>query len=323
MADNTVIFQGRFTSAGVRSFIDFRSDIDWMRVINLTTTTAVGAGTGTEFYWQKGMTDDTGIEYQKTAVTNALTSLVMTQDGFLLEDTSTNPDKAINATVTSITGAAIPICTCTSTAGLVAGDIVRFVNVGGVQQFGGVDFTIDTVVANTSFRLPYAPQIVAGALPGSFYPVKWDPIYYPRRRFMTVVARGATTTVIMSVTHGLTIGQKVRFQVPAEYGMTQLDGLTGTITATNAVLNSITVDIDSTNFTPFAFPLTGAVPFTHAQVIPVGEDGTSAAGITLDDATTNTAVIRMSLGAGVQAPAGVLNDVIYWIAGKSFSVDNQ
>jgi hypothetical protein len=102
----------------------------------------------------------------------------------------------------------------------------------------------------------------------------------------------------------------------------------GTITAVDATVttgNSITVNIDSTAFTAFAFPLSAAVPFTFAEVIPVGEDTASAltAGVDiLTDATINTGYIGMILTGGASCPGGVVSDVVYWTAGKSFSVTN-
>lgn len=318
---NTEILQGRFTSAGVITNIPLPIDVDWMEVTNQTTMIAGGAGTGVLFNWQRGFADDTGIEYQKEAVTGSMNNVWMANNGFTRIDTSQNPDGAINANLTSISGAAPPIVATGVTAPLVAGDSVRFVNVPGAQQFGGVEFTVDTIVAGVSFRLPFAPTIVAtGAVVGSYYPVRWGPIYYPRRRFITSITQAANAVVVMTVTHGFTVGQRVRFQVPAGYGMTEINNLTGTITAVNLVTNAITTDIDSTLFTAFAWPLTAAVPLTHAQVVPVGEDSTL--GVTLDDATDNVSNIFMRLATGVDSPAGVLNDVIYWRAGRSFNVNN-
>lgn len=322
MADNTIIQQGRFTADGSAKVIKFRGDVDWMRVYNYTTTAAAGgAGTGVEFLWMKGMTDDYGFEYQKLAADESMSPVVITSGGFTYIDTSsTNPLGAINSTVTGISNAAIPIVSATSTATLVAGDIVRFVNVAGAQQFGGVDFEIDTVVANTSFRLVYAPQIVAGTT-GSFYPVNIPRAFYPKRRFISKITAANPAVVTTTVSHGYTAGQKVRMQVPAGYGMTQMDRLEATITAVTD--STFTTDIDASAFTAFAWPLTAAAPFTHAQVTPVGESSSYDYINLTDDATVDEGYIAMYLAAGTDSPAGVLNDVIYWQAGKSFSVTNE
>ena len=140
MADNTIIMQGRFTQAAtaVAKTIVLRSDVDWMRVYNLTIadadqTTAVGV----EYYWQRGFADDRGLEYKKSSAANAanLTDY-MASGGFTLVDTSASPNGALNATVTAISNAAIPVVSNSGTNGLVAGNVVRIINVAGSQQLG-------------------------------------------------------------------------------------------------------------------------------------------------------------------------------------------
>lgn len=321
MATNTINQQGSFTADGTAKIIPLRNGVDWIEVDNLTTTTAGGAGTGVEFKWQRGMAVDTGFEYQKLAADDSITKVVMATGGFTYLDTSVNnPFGAINATVTAISAAAIPIVSATSTATLIAGDIVRFVDVTGAQQFGGVDFEIDTVNANTNFRLVYAPQIVAGTT-GSFYPVNIPPAFYPRRRFISSVTAATPAVVETTVSHGYTVGQQVRMKVPAVYGMTQMDDLIATITAVTAA--TFTTDIDAAAFTAFAWPLTAAGAFTHAQVVPLGEDSSYTYVNLLDDATVDQGYIAMSLAAGTDSPAGAANDVIYWRAGTSFNVVNE
>ncbi len=319
---NAIIQQGRFTSTSEAVYLNLRADIDWIEVRNMTTLTAGGAATGVKFEWQRGMDADTGIEYTKLAADDSITIGVLAAGGFTRLDTSENPDGPLNANLTQINAGAPPVVLTGVTAPLIDNDVVRFVNVPGAQQFGGIDFTVDTIVANTSFELPFAPTIVTtGAVVGSYYPVRFNPVYYPRRRFITSISQAANAVIVMTVTHGYTVGQKVRFHVSADYGMNEINNLTATITAIAAGANSITIDIDTTAFTAFAWPLTAGVPFTPAQVVPVGEDSTL--GITLDDATRNTAEIQMRLAGGTHSPAGDTNDVIYWIAGKSFSVDNE
>jgi len=320
--ESTIIQQGRFTADGTAEVIKLRSDVDWMYVKNYTTTLAGGAGTGVEFRWQKGMADDTAFEYQKLAADESMVPVVAATGGFTYVNTQTsNPLSAINATITAISGAAIPIATAGSTAGLVDGSIVRLINPLGALQFGGVDFTIDTIVANTSFALANAPQIVASALAGSFYIVNVPQAFYPKKRTIALIDQDATATTETTVDHGFTVGQKVRYYVPDTYGMTQIDGLEATVLAVTAA--GFTTDINSTAFTAFAWPLTAAGPFQHAEVVPVGQASGSPYANLLDGATVDEGYIAMSLATGTDSPAGAANDVIYWMAGKSFSVDNE
>jgi hypothetical protein len=322
--DNTIIQQGRFTSDGTSHTLSIRSDVDWMKVLNLTVaattqTTAVGV----EYYWQRGFAQDRGIEYKKSNAANAanLTEYIAS-GGFTLVDSSINPPGALTA-VTSINTATPPEVTVSSTAGLVDGDVVRMINITSGQQLGGVDFTID-VTGGTTFQLEYMTAIAA-ATTGFYRKINFNPIFYPRHRFISEISVASQAVVTMTVTHGYQIGQEVRFVVPAAYGMVEMDGLQGAIVAIDTTANTITVDIDSSTFTAFTFPLSAAAPFSPALVVPIGENTAVALDEGVDiltDATLNTAFIGMRLAAGANSPAGVDNDVIYWVAGKSFNVDN-
>lgn len=332
--DNTIIQQGRFTSTGTAKVLQIRSDVDWMRVLNLTIadadqTTAVGV----EYFWQRGMAVDRGIEYKKSNAANAanLTDY-MASGGFTLQDTSASPLDSYHAVggseeITAISTAAIPVATNSGTNGLVAGDVVRLTNVTGAPQLAGYDFTVgyNTLTSGT-FSLDYMAQLSVAGTTAAWRRIKWNPIFYPRHRYITAISAAASAVVKLSVTHGYTVGQQVRFVVPDAFGMVEMNGLIGTITAINTTTtsgNTITVDIDSSAFTAFSFPLAAAVPFSPALVVPVGESVDSTYANLLDDATDNQAYLGMRLAAGANSPAGQTNDVVYWVAGKSFSVDNQ
>jgi len=318
MSYNTYTQQGSFVSTGARKTLLLRGDIDWIHTWNLTTLAAGGAGTGVEFRWMRGFEDDTAIEYTKLAADDSIAIDTIASGGFTPIDSSKTPKlSAINSTVTAVSNASPPLVSLTSTAGLEENDIIRIINVTGAQQLGGIDFTIDTITANTSFELAFAPTIVAGTI-GSFRRVIKNPLYYPRHRYISAITQATNAVITLTVTHGFTVGQIVRFQVPAAFDMTEMNNLQGTITAVSAVNNTITVNIDSSGFTAFAWPLTTDVPFTPAMVIPLGDEAT-----VLDGATYNQGYIGVELAAGVDSPAGVLNDDIFWMAGKGFSVNNE
>lgn len=326
--DNTIIQQGSFTSTGVAKTIQLRSDVDWMKIYN-TTQAAAGQTTavGVEYYWQSGFPAGAMWEYKKSNAANAANlSVYSATGGFTFVDSTTGVLGAIHATITAISNAAIPVVTVGVNHTLSAGNIVRLFDCAGGQQLGGIDFTVGyNTLGAATFDLTYMPQIVA-ATTGSYRLVPYDPIFYPRRRTITKITQAAQAVVTMSVTHGYTVGQKVRFQVFHDFGMIEMDGLIGTITAINTTLatgNSITVDIDSSAFTAFTWPVSAAYPFTPAEVIPVGMNTAVAMGAGTDplaDATVNTGYIGMFMEAGANSPAGQNNDVIYWVAGKSFSV---
>jgi hypothetical protein len=147
-----------------------------------------------------------------------------------------------------------------------------------------------------------------------------NPIYFPERNFITNITQAASAVVTLSVTHGMSVGGKVRFNVTSDNGMTEIDGLIGEITAVNTTNNTITVDIDSSAFTAFSFPTsaTAANGYTPAHIVPVGETST-----VLSQATDNQAEIIMRLAAGADSPAGSSSDVMYWRAWKAGYLNNE
>jgi len=336
MSANTIIQQGRFTSDGTSKILPVRSDIDWMAVVNYTVAdddTQVAA-VGVEYFWQRGMPTDGGIERKKSNAANATNmTTALAAGGFSLIDSSADPVGAAVA-ITGATNVVRPIIATGSTAGLSAGNIVRLSGVTGATGLSGIDFSIDTLVANTSFRLAGALQQAQGAAgtAGFYRKISFDPLYYPRHRFILNITQAASAVVTLSVPSGYKVGDTIRFVIPSSiYGMTQLDGVLATVTAVDDTLatQSVTVDVDTTGMTAFAFPTaaqSAANVLSKAMVVPVGMDTAQAitSGVSvLGDATTNTGYIGMLLAAGVDSPAGVANDVVYWTAGKSFSVTNE
>ena len=330
MADNTLIQQGYFTSTGSAINIPLRAGVDWMRVYNTTVaaanqTTAVGV----EFYWQAGFPAGAQWEYLKSNAANAANlSQYLTSGGFTYIDTSVNYYGVLQSTITAISTATIPVATNSGTNGLSAGAIVRLLNVAGAPQLGGIDFTVGyNTLSTTTFSLDYMSTLSVAGTTGSFMPINFDPLYYPRRRYITSISQASQAVVTLSVTHGYQVGQLVRMVVPAACGMVQMNGLQATIVAVNTATtgsgaNSITLNVNSSAFNAFVFPLAAAVPFSPAMVVPMGEDTADALAQNvniLSDATVNTGFIGMNLAAGANSPAGQSGNVIYWVAGKSFS----
>jgi hypothetical protein len=350
--------QGRFTSTGIPAIIQLRSDVDWIKVYNLSVLAAGGANTGAVFYWQRGFGQGTGIISIKTVGTNALQiAEIAAPAGFYLIDSSVNLPGALTA-VTAINGnggtQGNPLLTTGNTNDMrvLADDtpvgVVRLYNIAGGLQLGGVDFSVGRVVNNVSYDLLYAPAIVNAVGPGTYRMIPYNPLYYPRNRFIGKIAIATTGTaaagnpamaanqalVTLTVTHGFTVGQRVRFVIPSvtnlAFGMTELNGVSATIIAINdtdamGLTNTIRVNVDVSAFAAFVWPLTADTPFTFAQVVPVGEDTAAAlsAGVDiLGDSTVNTGYMGIQLQAGTLSPAGVADDVIYWVAGKSFDVNN-
>ena len=327
--------QGRFTNDGNATIIQLPSGVDWMWVKNITQSYAAAAGQGVEYYWQRGMDQGRGTIYTKTAVTNALAiAQIAANAGFYLIDSSVNiPGPSL--ALTGITAGNPPVVNTANTASLNNLDTVRIFSTVGAKQLGGLDFTIDNISAGVSFELAYMAAI-ASANPGAgtFRRIPFNPLYYPPIRYITKITQDTLAIVTLSVTHTFTVGQSVRLIIPtvtaAAFGMTELNGVEATIVAigdadVDGITNTITIDQDTTGFSAFVFPLTTDPGHSPAQVVPIGENTAEAllAGANiLGDSTVNTGFFGLQLQGGVASPAGSDNDIVYWVAGKSFSVTN-
>lgn len=232
-------------------------------------------------------------------------------NGYTFVDTSIQTPGPLLATTS--TTAANPASVATAfTAGLVAGSVVRMINVTNMQQISSMEFTVGAVVPGVSFTLAF--MNTTGFVPGAagfFRVIPNDPIYYPRRRFVTRMSQGLNMIVTLSVTHGYTVGQLVRLVVPTEFGMVQANGLQGTVIAigqadASGYTNTITLNIDSSAFSAFAFPLSAVAGagVSFPEVTPIGEAATAPFQNLLDDATRNTAIQGVSLGTGVVGALG-------------------
>ena len=335
----TEIQRGSFTSTGAAQYIPLVTDVDWMEVWNYSAIHAgPAATTGTRFDWQRGLAANDALVTTYTGAGTFLThdtALHLAVPGFTLYDSSFQA-LGTPKPVTAISNAAQPIVATNDTTGLIAGDIIRLIHTEtgapAVAQFGGIDFTISTIVANTSFRLDYGPQIAAaGAGMTAFYrKLNYDNVWYPRKRYIKSITQAANAVVTTTVTHGYEVGMEVRFNVKSVsssaiyYGMNEIDTLVGTITAVDPATNSFTTDIDTTGFAAFAWPITAAnLRFTPATVVPMGYNAESFDYTNTSSSLVNTGARGIILGAGAQSPAGQFGihgaggDLIYWRAGKS------
>jgi hypothetical protein len=326
----TNLQQGKFISDGKDKVLKIRSGVDWIKVYNSTNISkAVGdvvANDATMFYWQKGMDDGTAFKTYKT--TNAADTLGQTltasPDGIT---PLSNIDQLLGdaVAVTSLTNDTL--ITTGVDHGYQTGDVVRLYDMDGAQQLSAIDYRI-AVQSNTTFNLTNAPDMAdAAAANGSVRKVIYDTYWKPRSKFITKIAQGNTTDISFSTTHNIKVGQVIAISIPKIYGMTELNGKRLTVTAidTTAAVNTVTVNINSNNFTAFTYPTNAEVPFSPAMVVPFGENTAktiSEGQPLLQDATYNDGFIGILLAGGTNKPAGGNAETIYWIAGTSAIIDN-
>lgn len=317
----TVPLAGSFTGTGNAIDLNIVSDFDWIEVRNFTNSGATGDD-GVRFFWQRGMPNGGGIREFKSGGGNNLNLATLADpNGFTPLDTTTDPMTAPIA-ITAATNAVQPVVSTANTGALVAGDVVVLSGTTGAPTISGIPFAVDTVVANTSFMIKNALANAPGAAAtaGFWRQVRWPAYWFPQRRLIADITQANPAVVtltadIPAVNPNFVVGQRVRFNIPASYGMTQLDGLDATITALTA--STITVNVDTTTFSAFTFPVVADAPNSYAHVWAYGQTASTPYENLLDDAVENVGFRGVRLGGGAQNPGGGNGDAMYWIAGKA------
>jgi len=315
MAYNTAIVQGRFNSDGNSKIIRIPSDFDWMEIRNLTQAGNANDGALIEAYWQRGMDNLEQLGYTTNADNQVISEAL--SNAFIPFDSNTaqfGPPIAI----TSSTNAAQPVFTVASTSDLSTGDKVLFTGISGQTSLNGYEFEIE-VLNGTTFRPRYAMANAPGvAGTGGFYSVRQvPPLFSPYRYLICNITASSSPVVTFTVQHGFSVNDVVRLSFfDSVYGLyQQLSNQQATVTSVTA--STITLSgIDTSNMGSFSFPLPANVPFTPASALAFGGQNSS-------DNEVNNGYIGMKLVGGLGKPAGQANDVIYWKAGKSFSVNNE
>jgi len=355
--DGTILSQGTFTVGAnvVPVNIPVPSGVDWVSVINLTNVVQAGGANaaGIRYFWQLGMANGSAIVEYYANGGAVVTGDYIVPGGISLYDPSgQNPlSPALSAprATTAMTNATRPVVSAANTTGLVVGSVVRM-TLTAQDEVDSVDMVVGAVNPGVSFTLLTASNAMAnaqGAIGGAgFYQiVNYPPLFYPRRLVITNITQAALAVVATSVAHGLTVGQQIRFTIPATSGMVQLNGQQATITA---IIDDYTfnINIDTTAFTAFTFPTIAQFPATYPVLVPFGMNTGAAltlgglqvptiggvqiygtqSGI-LADSTVNTGFLGMTLGTGsdgaingaaISGPAGTNpGDFILWRVGKS------
>jgi len=321
---------GQFTGSSAVQYVTLPSGYQYFKMFNLTdlgtaNTTSVMVASASSYMPAASAYYSIG-----SGANSILTSKFTSTNGFtFIMDSGGQPISAQLAGQ-SLSSAAPGVVGSTNTGVLMNGNIVRLYNVTNDQQLSGMDFTVSSVTANTSFALQYLDTTqtnLGTATTLNYRIIPFDARYYPRRRFITNLASaaGGNTLITLSVTHGLTAGQAVRIYVPNNFGTgtnpfvsgpigsginSVGQGITATIVAigtadASGFTNTITVNVNSSAFTwgwptSASFAAGSQVPF----VVPVGEAAINTTalpyGNSLNDATYNTSFTGVQIGTTVQ-----------------------
>lgn len=310
--------QGYFTSDGNPRLINIPCGVDYFELFNYTAfESTANPGVTKRAWWFRGLADGAAFRVQNTNSAATDQSDILTTGGFT--EYSGTPSLGAAVTGTAIT-AANPAVVTANSHGYSVGDFVVCYGTTGMLQIAGMEFTVTAVGGANAFTLGYlnSSGFAAPATACTFRKWSADYRFYPRRRYITAITAANPAVVTMSATHGLTVGQKVRLIVPSGFGMTQANGVIGTISAISTANNTITLsDVNSSSWTAFAFPTSAsaAAGISFPQVVPIGDSADF-----LDGATENVSQRGLILGSSI---CGAASDVIYWRAVKSSDVSTS
>ena len=301
-----LIAKGSFISDGAARTVEFPCPIDYFIVRNRslwgTAPTAVVEST-----WHRGYAAGQATHISEGGA-SALTATATAAAGagFTEIDNSILTPGALVATGTAITNATPGVVADATTPPL--GSVVRMLNTTGMLQIAGLEFTVTAITPGVNFTLGYmVGAAYAAAATNADYRVIPNNRFFPRRRWIQNITVAAAAVMSTSVAHGYAVGAKITINNPdANFGMPEINGLRGTVTAVTA--NTITTDIDSTTFTAFAYPTSAiaATGVTHPAVVPYGEVSTL-----LTQATDNTENSGLFLDTAV---VGLNTNVMDWLA---------
>ncbi len=334
----TIIDGNSFTSTGAGKKIPVPSSADYMRVVNMTQmplapatpVVVVSEWFGPKFGAGASAAND-GLRWKKSANTSVMNldtfATSTASNGFTYVQTAPVVEAQSANAITAITAASPAVVTQTNTYS--NGDILQFYSTTGMLQLGGAAFQVSS--ASGSGYTLIGLRAAGFAAPGTAGYTRRVSKYAavePQFLYITEITQATQAVVRTSVdpTQYYVVGMKIHFSVPYSFGMYQMNQLTGTIVAVSAANYTLTVDIDSSAFTAFAFPASTASPTAQlfATLAPAGASTQfnpvtlvqTGYDFTYQPFRTGEFVPYMYLAGGAQSPAGANLDVINWMVYK-------
>lgn len=96
-----------------------------------------------------------------------------------------------------------------------------------------------------------------------------DPRFSPAMRLITSISKDRHAVITTSFAHGYSTGQVVRFYIPNQYGMPQLDGKKLPITVTG--VETFTIKTDTSKYSDFSVPVDRWYYNSCATIVPIGK----------------------------------------------------
>lgn len=318
---------GCFTSDGTDYYLRGISPFFKLEVFNVTQAEAEASGQGFKFVYYRGMNDGSGIVYTKGAASGGGPEAMLAPspgpvnvstlegNGFTVINTGENslgPEIEISA----ISTAEPPVATNSGKNALTAGSTVIFTNVEGAPQIAGIPFTVgNNTLSDTTFSIDYLPKLGAAGTKAKARILYIGQNNNAKTFYITKIEKGQQTKVQFSTTHNMKKGDRGTFMILDDvFGMPEANQLSGCVVDVDTEEkkgNTVTLDIDSRNFSDFTFPDNSNLKFTPAQFIPAGVCSTGNAQCCLCK-KGNDIAMAVVLKAGKGSPAGQKGDKIYW-----------
>lgn len=327
----TIITGGSFTSTGAGVKINLPSSADYFETANVTQLAATNPNTVVYGKWF-GPTFGSGASAAGLGIQTVKTTALLDSNfgaglGFTYVTTSPVVEAQASNAITSITQASQAVVTQTNTYS--NGDFLILYNTTGQLQIAGMVFQISSV-SGSGYTLKGLDSsgFANAATAGNTRRISSNLAVDPQFMYITKITQASQAVVTCSVDPSpyYVVGNKIHFSVPSSFGMTQINQLTGTITAVSSTNYTVTVDIDSSAFTAFAFPTSASSP-TSALFATFSPAGSATTYNPNTGVQTGYEFIKtpfhtgqftpyMFLAGGAQSPAGANNDVINWKAYK-------
>jgi hypothetical protein len=292
MAEYSKMVRGNYTSqANIPKTINLPFAPQQIMVRDITAYTTPTAGYSIEAYWDYSYAQNSalvtyfGSGTGTSPSTPYLTSQLVTLGGIQTFNSSLSmalgPQQQI---ISSSYGGGNTTFTVTNHQYGV-GDVVIFEGlkqsfITGLVQMAGMPFSIISITPNT-FTVAWNTSgsnftQLSGSPAGSYVRKVLNPFNYsPGSYFIAGIATGAQTTITTTTLTGLYVGSTITFRIPSEYGITQLNGLTGTVTfiVPGVTYSQFVVNIDSSNFTPFTsnVPISQVSGLSFPQCVATGD----------------------------------------------------
>src|SRR5690606_19916194 len=222
------------------------------------------------------------------------------------------------------------VVTMANTGSIEVGDYVRLYGTTGALQIAGYTFQVTAVSSNSSITLGYMASsgitFAADATAGSvkkYYPN----LMYPRWSYIANITQAVQAVVYFTSKNDYTPGEILSFRVSSDFGMEEINNVHARVlnVTNSSTVSSVTLDLDTTGYTAFAFPSSAeaaagvspavAVP-SSSGVIPLAGSATQPQipeGMNLLDAFDNRNKYVMQMGSNVITSSSHVYD---WVAIK-------